>query len=197
MGREFELKYAAAPEQQAAIRELFPDLVPIEMETTYYDTPAGDLSARRWTLRRRFEDGRSVCTLKTPAPGGARGEWELEMGDIRDAIPELCKLGAPEELVSLAENGVIQVCGARFTRLAGVISAEGCTLELALDSGILTGGGRTGPLCEVEVELKAGSDADAVAYAQALARRFGLSPQPKSKYRRALELARTKENEHV
>ena len=197
MGREFELKYAAAPEQQAAIRELFPDLVPIEMETTYYDTPAGDLSARRWTLRRRFEDGRSVCTLKTPAPGGARGEWELEMGDIRDAIPELCKLGAPEELVSLAENGVIQVCGARFTRLAGVISAEGCTLELALDSGILTGGGRTGPLCEVEVELKAGSDADAVAYAQALARRFGLIPQPKSKYRRALELARTKENEHV
>lgn len=197
MGREFELKYAAAPEQQAAIRELFPDLVPIEMETTYYDTPAGDLSARRWTLRRRFEDGRSVCTLKTPAPGGARGEWELEMGDIRDAIPELCKLGAPEELVSLAENGVIQVCGARFTRLAGVICAEGCTLELALDSGILTGGGRTGPLCEVEVELKAGSDADAVAYAQALARRFGLIPQPKSKYRRALELARTKENEHV
>lgn len=197
MGREFELKYAAAPEQQAAIRELFPDLVPIEMETTYYDTPAGDLSARRWTLRRRFEDGRSVCTLKTPAPGGARGEWELEMGDIRDAIPELCKLGAPEELVSLAENGVIQVCGARFTRLAGVISAEGCTLELALDSGILTGGGRTESLCEVEVELKAGSDADAVAYAQALARRFGLSPQPKSKYRRALELARTKENEHV
>lgn len=197
MGREFELKYAAAPEQQAAIRELFPDLVPIEMETTYYDTPAGDLSARHWTLRRRFEDGRSVCTLKTPAPGGARGEWELEMGDIRDAIPELCKLGAPEELVSLAENGVIQVCGARFTRLAGVISVEGCTLELALDSGILTGGGRTGPLCEVEVELKAGSDADAVAYAQALARRFGLIPQPKSKYRRALELARTKENEHV
>lgn len=197
MGREFELKYAATPEQQTAIRALFPDLSPMEMETAYYDTPAGDLSARRWTLRRRFEDGRSVCTLKTPAPGGARGEWELEMGDIREAIPELCKLGAPEELAALTKGGVVQVCGARFTRLAGMIRAEDCTLELALDRGVLTGGGRTEPLCEVEVELKAGSDADAVAYAQALAQRFGLSPQLKSKYRRALELARTKENEHV
>ena len=197
MGREFELKYSAGSEQQTAIRALFPDLIPIEMETTYYDTPNGDLSARRWTLRRRFENNRSVCTLKTPAPGGARGEWELEMADIRDAIPELCKLGAPKELVTLTQGGVIQVCGARFTRLAGAISAEGCTLELALDSGVLMGGGKTAPLCEVEVELKSGDDTAAVTYAQGLAQRFGLVPQPKSKYRRALELTRTKENDHV
>lgn len=190
MGREFELKYSATPEQQAAIRGCFPNLTPIEMETTYYDTPTGDLSARRWTLRRRFENGRSVCTVKTPAPGGARGEWELEMADIADAIPELCKLGAPKELVSLTAGGVIQVCGARFTRLAGEIAATGCTLELALDSGVLLGGGRTEPLCEVEVELKSRSEDAAVAFAQALSRKFGLVPQPESKYRRALELAR-------
>ena len=197
MGREFELKYTAAPEQLDAIREVFPDLTPIEMETTYYDTPDGDLSDRRWTLRRRFENGRSVCTIKTPAAGGARGEWELEMDDIREAIPELCKLGAPEELLSLTAGGVVSVCGARFTRLAGEIAAEGCTLELALDHGILIGGNKTTPLCEVEVELKSGEDADAVAYAQALSRKFALSPQPKSKYRRALDLARSKENDHV
>lgn len=189
MGREFELKYSASPEQQAAIREAFPNLVPIEMETTYYDTPKGDLSHRRWTLRRRFENGRSVCTVKTPAPGGARGEWEVEMGDIKDAVPELCKLGAPAELLSLTAGGVAQVCGARFTRLAGEVFAKGCTLELALDCGLLLGGGRTEPLCEVEVELKSGDEAAAVAFARDLAQRFGLVPQPKSKYRRALELA--------
>lgn len=189
MGREFELKYSAKPEQQAAIREIFPNLTPIQMETTYYDTPAGDLSARHWTLRRRLENGRSVCTLKTPAPGGARGEWELEGEEITRAIPELCKLGAPAELPMLTQAGVIRVCGARFTRLAGEITAQGCTLELALDSGVLMGGSKTEPLCEVEVELKSGDDAQAAAYAQALAREFGLVPQPKSKYRRALELA--------
>lgn len=190
MGREFELKYSASPEQQTAIREAFPNLVPIEMETTYYDTPKGELSARHWTLRRRFENGRSVCTVKTPAPGGARGEWELEMDDIRAAIPELCKLGVPAELRSLTADGVIQVCGARFTRLAGEWEIMGCTLELALDRGVLLGGGRTEPLCEVEVELKSGDEAAAVAFARELARRFGLVPQPKSKYRRALDLAR-------
>lgn len=189
MGREFELKYSAEPAQLAAIRAAFPALSPIEMETTYYDTPAGDLSPWRWTLRRRFENGRSVCTVKTPAPGGARGEWELEMEDIRDAIPELCKLGAPAELLSLTAGGVIQVCGARFTRLAGQVKVDGCVLELALDNGVLLGGGRTAPLCEVEVELKSGDEAAAVAYARELAQRFGLVPQPKSKYRRALELA--------
>ncbi len=189
MGREFELKYTATPEQQSALRERFPDLTPIRMETTYYDTPAGDLSARHWTLRRRLENGRSVCTLKTPAPGGARGEWETEMGDILPAIPELCKLGVPAELRQLTDRGLIQVCGASFTRLAGRVNTGSCVLELALDSGVLMGGGKTEPLCEVEVELKSGDDAEAVAYSRALAREFGLVPQPKSKYRRALELA--------
>lgn len=189
MGREFELKYSADPARQAAIRAAFPDLTPIEMETTYYDTPDRDLSARHWTLRRRYENGRSVCTIKTPAPGGARGEWELEKPDIRAAIPELCKLGAPEELTVLTTGGLIRVCGAKFTRLAGLVTAEGCTLELALDSGYLLGGDKSEPLCEVEVELKSGDEAAAVAFARALAARFSLTPQPKSKYRRALDLA--------
>lgn len=190
MGREFELKYSATPEQQAALRAVFPGLAPIEMETTYYDTPGGDLGARRWTLRRRFENGRSVCTIKTPAPGGARGEWELEMDEIVHAIPELCKLGAPKELLALTTGGVDQVCGAKFIRLAGTLKVPGCTLELALDSGVLMGGGKAEALCEVEVELKSGDEAAVVAFARDLAQRFGLVPQPKSKYRRALDLAR-------
>ena len=64
MGREFELKFSARPEQLAALREKFGDFCAISMETTYYDTPNGDLSARRITLRRRLENGLSVCTLK-------------------------------------------------------------------------------------------------------------------------------------
>ena len=190
MGREFELKYSADPAQQAAILAAYPGLTPIAMETTYYDTPTGALSALRWTLRRRYENGRSVCTLKTPAPDGSRGEWEVEMDDILASVPELCKLGAPRELLALTAAGVVPVCGARFTRLAGMVEPEGCTVELALDSGVLLGGGRETALCEVEVELKSGSEAAAVAFARDLAQRFSLVPQRKSKYRRALDLAR-------
>ena len=46
------------------------------------------------------------------------------------------------------------------------------------------------PLLEVEVELKAGSDERAVAFAGQLAEKYGLVPEKRSKYRRALGLAR-------
>ncbi len=188
MGREFELKYRATPEQQAAVFAAFSGFAPIVMETTYYDTPSGDLGKLHWTLRRRYENGRSICTLKTPADGGARGEWELECGDITAAVPELCKLSGSRQLLLLSANGLVPVCGARFTRQAAQVEWEGTALELALDSGVLLGGVRELPLCEIEVELKSGSEETALRFARDLADRFGLIPEGKSKYRRALAL---------
>ena len=41
----------------------------------------------------------------------------------------------------------------------------------------------------MEVELKSGTDADAIAFAGILAEKYGLEPEEKSKYRRALGLA--------
>ena len=38
MGREFELKYRANPEQIVAIEKKYGDFTPISVETTYYDT---------------------------------------------------------------------------------------------------------------------------------------------------------------
>ena len=67
---------------------------------------------------------------------------------------------------------------------------ENCTLELALDNGVLLGNGKEKRLCELEVELKSGSEAAAAAYAKQLAHQYGLRPEKKSKYLRALELSR-------
>ena len=105
MGREFERKYRADSGIIAAIRASFGDFSEIRMETVYYDTLDAALSRRRWMLRRRYENGISVCTLKTPLPDGSRGEWETPCDDIRLAIKELCKLGAPEDLLTLTESG--------------------------------------------------------------------------------------------
>ena len=91
MGIEFELKYRANRQQQAAIRQAFAGEEEIyEMHTTYYDTPAGSFSARKCTLRRRMENQRSVCTLKTPGGGHGRREWEVECDSIEEAIEKLC-----------------------------------------------------------------------------------------------------------
>ena len=190
MGREFELKFRSDATQQEKIRQQFGEFEATEMETTYYDAPDRSLSDRHITLRRRMEGGKSVCTLKTPAEGGGRGEWELECDSIGAAIPELCKLSGWRLLALLTQNGVEEVCGAKFTRLAKTVSLPDCTVEIALDRGILTGGGREIPLCEIEVELKSGSEAAAVEFAQALAREYGLQPEKGSKFRRALAIAR-------
>ena len=189
MGREFELKYRAAGEQLETIQACYGAFREISMETTYYDAPDGIFSRLRWTLRRRMENGVSVCTLKSSLSDGSRGEWETECGDILSAVPRLIALGAPKELEAYTRDGVSPTCGARFTRKALTLAAGTGTVELALDQGVLLGGGKELPFAEVEVELKQGRDEDAVAFAQTLAARFGLTQEPKSKLRRALELA--------
>lgn len=191
MGREFELKFRATPEQQEAIAALYGDFSTITMETTYYDTPDGALSARHITLRRRLENGNAVCTVKTQLDGLGRGEWETQQERIEDAIPVLCKLGCTEDLVSLTAPGLVQVCGARFTRRCKTITVDGCIVELALDRGVLLGGGKEVPLCEVEVELKSGEEADALLFARLLATKFELIQENHSKFRRALSLAQS------
>lgn len=191
MGIEFEMKYAATPDQQARILASYRLAYQnFDMETTYYDTPSSSLSERKVTLRRRMENGISVCTVKTPVSTYGRGEWECHCDNIEDGIVELCKLGAPRELLNLTAEGIVRVCGAKFHRQAGLIRFKDTELELALDQGILSGGGKEIPLCEVEVELKDGKPEDAVAFGVLLAQQFGLIPQELSKFRRALALAK-------
>ena len=190
MGIEYELKFKATPQQQELVRQMFdvPEQL-FSMETTYYDTPSGALSARHYTLRRRMENHRSVCTLKAPADLG-RGEWECDCADIWEAIPVLCQLGAPADLEALVKEGLIEVCGARFTRIAKTVQLPETTAELALDSGVLLGGGKELPLCEIEVELKEGKPEAVAAFAAQLALGVGLATEKRSKFRRALALYR-------
>ncbi len=189
MGREFELKFIATEEILAKVAAEYGDFRRIAMETTYYDTADGALSRRHITLRQRMENETAVCTVKTPLPDGSRGEWELEWNHPDSMVTALVCAGAPKLLGELTKDGIIPVCGAKFTRLAKSLTIDGGEVELALDSGILIGGGREIPLCELEVELKSGSDAAAVKFANALAKKYGLQPQNQSKFRRAKLLA--------
>lgn len=189
MGREFELKFRADTAAITAIREKYGCFTPISMETTYYDTFDLKLSLHRWTLRRRMENGVSVCTFKRPHDNGGRGEWEVEAGSIMEGVMQLCQAGADWELMRCAAGGLVEVCGARFTRLAKTLEVPGGTVELALDEGILLGRGKELPFAEVEVELKAGTDEAAVSFAKALTEEFSLTEEPRSKFVRAMTLA--------
>ena len=189
MGREFELKFRADAAVIEKIREKYGCFTPISMETTYYDTFDLKLAFHHWTLRRRMENGVSVCTFKCPRADGSRGEWEVEAPNITEGILQLCQAGADWELMRATAGGLMEVCGARFTRLAKTLEIPGGTLELALDQGVLMGRGKELPFAEVEVELKEGSDDIADDFARALAEEFGLVPEAKSKFVRAMALA--------
>ena len=191
MGLEYEKKYRASREVLGSIDSALTEpSYRLEMETTYYDTPDGALSARKITLRRRLENGISVCTLKTPTGTAARGEFQVEKAEIADAIPKLCKLSGFDGLFTLTEKGIIPVCGAKFTRTARKVSFRDSTLEVALDRGVLTGGGKELPLYELEVELLSGEIGDADLYGKLLAAKFSLIEEKTSKFRRALALAK-------
>lgn len=190
MATEYEWKFRANAEILSAIGAAFPESgVKFSMETTYYDTPTGTLSARHYTLRQRLENGESVCTLKTPA-GAARSEFEVRCEDIGEAIPQFPAMGCPKDFAGLVQEGVTPICSAKFTRIAKTVVMPEGTVEIALDEGILIGGGREIPLCEVEVELKDGDVRFCDLFAKALSARFGLEKEDKSKFRRALSLYR-------
>ena len=190
MGTEFECKFASTPAQQAQICAALGQAAQrFHMETTYYDTADKALSRRHWTLRRRLENEAPVCTLKTPAGGLGRNEFECRCDTIEAAIPVLCDLMGSKALLALTLCGVQPICGARFSRKTFWITRDSFEAEVAVDLGILFGGSREESLCEVEVELKAGSRESMLDYARALQEEFGLRVERRSKFRRALDLA--------
>lgn len=189
MGREFELKFRADPEKIQEIQEKYGAFSTISMETSYYDTKDQLLARHHRTLRRRMENGISVCTYKCPHPDGGRRELEVEAPSILEGVQKLCLAGADPLLLRCASRELVETCGARFTRLAATLQIPGGQVELALDQGFLLGGGKELPLAEVEVELKEGPDEIALTFARALEQEFGLVPEKKSKFARARELA--------
>lgn len=193
MAVEYELKYRATPEVLERIQADFPGNYTVtEMTTTYFDTPGGDLAKLFWTLRHRREGEVHICTLKTPAGIDGRSEYEWNCEDIQEAIPHLCRLSGSSALAQLAERGLVETCGARFTRTARKLIAGSTMAELALDCGVLTNGDREEPFAEVEVELKQGFREEADVMGFLLREAYELTPENKSKFLRAKELGAKK-----
>ena len=189
MAVEYELKYRATPEILEKIQADFPgDYTVTEMTTTYYDTPGGDLAKLFWTLRHRREGEKHVCTLKTPAGIDGRSEYEWNCEDIHEAIPHLCRLAGTNALAQLVERGLVQTCGARFTRTARHFVAGATMAELALDRGVLTNGDKEEPFAELELELKRGYREEVQVMGHLLSAAYELTPENKSKFQRSREL---------
>lgn len=186
--REVELKLSLPPTALAALRRhpLFVAAAPhgaAEVETTYYDTPDFALRACGIALRLRRAGDIWLQTVKCAAPsaGGlaARPEWEQGWGGHFD-FSGVTDARVRTFLVNNAAR-LTPVFNTRFHRETRCHSAAGVCIRLMLDIGEILAGARSEPLCELELELDAGTPADLFRLAEQLGAALPLFPDDHSK----------------
>jgi inorganic triphosphatase YgiF len=129
----------------------------LQQRSIYYDTPERDLSKRGLSLRIRQSGNERIQTVKAGDDAAAgsfiREEWErpvagdtpmLDDPQIRDLLA-----GTGPKLAPLFE---VHVKRHRWNVVDG-----DATVEVALDIGKVVAADREAPLCEIELERKAGS----------------------------------------
>jgi len=163
MATELEIKLTLTePAQQQALNWLLslPQAEKGHAKTLinrYYDTPEAALSQAGAALRVRQAGDRYIQTLKTSGQflNGAhnRQEWEWDLpGPERDL--SLLEQTPLHNKVDLSDLQV--VFETNFQRQEIILKEGDNEIEVAVDAGRILGGGRSRPLHEVELELKAG-----------------------------------------
>ena len=194
---EIELQLSLAEQQVAAFRRLMARRrsVPVrqKLRTVYFDTPNFALSERGIALRVRRAGRGWLQTLKTEGErrGGLSQRAEYEMAVDGGALdwsrfPAEALARVPEAL----REQVGPVFETRFERTAWHIrSKRGAQIEVALDVGEVRAAGRRQPICEVELELKAGQPDALFELAQGWAQQLDCLPLDISKAERGVRLA--------
>ncbi len=165
-----------------------------KLEAAYYDTPDKALEKAGYVLRVRRDGRRHVMTLKTAktlAPDTlARGEWEVEVDDLR---PDIARLSGdvPEKFLAAAGKAdLVPQYTTSVRRRTRLLDLPHATIELAADEGVVAAGGRSEPISEIELELKQGDVTTLYELAVALSDFGRLDPSPRSKAARGIDLAR-------
>lgn len=193
---EIELKLALPPEQVARFLKLVARRrnVPVQQDlvTRYFDTPDFSLSAQGVALRVRRVGKRWLQTLKTEGErrGGLSQRAEYEM-PITRSTPDWTRFPA-DALAHVPEAlraQLVPVFETRFKRTAWLLKGQrGAQIEVALDLGEIRAGQRSQPICEIELELKAGRPDALFELAQGWATQLDCIPLDISKAERGVRL---------
>ena len=164
------------------------------LHTRYYDTPDFELGAAGIALRVRRAGRRWLQTLKTEGErqGGLSRRLEFEMAVARGALDwSRFPVEALAYVPAACRERLVPVFETRFERLAWTLSGRGgARIEVALDRGEVRAGEAGEPICEIELELKAGRPDALFDLAIVWATDFGCLPNDESKAARGARLAR-------
>jgi triphosphatase len=166
---ELELKLDLSPSDadRLGASEFFLGCEEQAQESTYYDTVTDMLRRSGLSLRVRQTGQRYVQTIKVAGVAAAglfaRSEWERKVaGDqpiVDETVPPLAAL--------LASSDRLEPCfRVEVARRTALVDRHGGSVELVLDRGLILASGQSEPVCEIELELKAGDPAALFATAR-------------------------------
>ncbi len=171
----------------------------LHLHNVYFDTPEQVLWQARVALRIRRvgSDAKPqwLQTLKTGDRGDSalsqRGEWEVPVPDAKLDLKALQQ--TPWKQID-PDGALFQalapIFSTRFDRTIWLVrKRDGSAVEVALDLGQIEAGGMTSPICELELELLAGTPAALFDIARQIAGTVAVLPANMSKAERGYALA--------
>lgn len=165
----------------------------ILMKAIYYDTVDGFLQERKMAYRVRAENEIFVATYKSGKVNEQgifeRVEINRVVNTIEPDINVFASTAVWDTLKDTQNATFVPVVITDFTRQCVLLRWHDTLMELAIDTGFVQGKERREPLCEVELELKAGQQEDLLALEKLLMAEFAVQPSLISKYKKGLILA--------
>ena len=194
--RELEIKLALPPTSLGRLSKI-PLIQALKASpkratevSVYFDTDKHKLHKNGLMLRVRRIGKRYVQTIKANGNAGLfeRGEWESE---IADGEPNLSLVG--DTPLKPLMNGKLRrqlkpMFETRVHRTVYPIAKRAHVIELAIDRGKIDTGVSSLPLCELELELRRGNEADLFSVARELVHVLPARLVLKSKSERGYEL---------
>jgi inorganic triphosphatase YgiF len=209
--QEIELKFQIPAARQAAVLKAVATATArrTHLQALYFDTPQRHLALARAALRLRREGDTWVQTVKAQGDNPMQRlehEVVVAQGGPAPALNLARHLGTPaaaalakaldlhpEDFNALAQAGEHMGLQVWFEtdiwRSHRLLHSAGAQIELAHDQGEIRAAGRVLPVCELEMELKAGPVAALVGLAQTWVARHGLWLDVRSKAERGHLLA--------
>jgi triphosphatase len=146
---------------------------PASLVSVYFDTNKLKLRQQGLSLRLRRIDGRLVQTVKQETSGNAalfaRGEWEHDVHANQPDLDAARETALAPLLNKKLRRSLRPVFETRVRRKVFQVHSGESEVELSIDQGRIEAGGKSSPVCEVELELKHGQPADLFKLAKTLA----------------------------
>lgn len=209
---EIEMKYDIGDKETA--KNIWEDeyLVSIEekdsrervyMKAAYFDTEDSILSKNDIAFRVRMEGARIVASLKWKGASvdglHTREEINVPVKDEACFIlpdPEIFKESdIGREMIDLiAGKPLHSLLETRFLRSRMRVDTGKSICEVAIDEGEIVTDFGSLPICELEIELFSGDQEDVLRMGKALAEKYQLTAENRSKYARGLKLLNDKKD---